>query len=39
MANPGMPLVSVEGVSRMQVTAMVSESDIAQIKTECQLKF
>jgi RND family efflux transporter MFP subunit len=31
MANPGMPLVSVEGVSRMQVTAMVSESDIAQI--------
>lgn len=31
MANPGMPLVSVEGVSRMQVTAMVSESDIPQI--------
>ena len=32
MANPGMPLVSVEGVSRLQVTAMVSESDISNIK-------
>lgn len=32
MANPGMPLVSVEGTSRMQVTAMVSESDITHIK-------
>lgn len=32
MANPGMPLVSVEGASRMQVTAMVSESDITHIK-------
>ena len=38
MANPGMPLVSVEGVSRMQVTAMVSESDIAQIKTGMPVK-
>jgi RND family efflux transporter MFP subunit len=32
MANPGMPLVSVEGASRLQVTAMVSESDIANIQ-------
>ena len=32
MANPGMPLVSVEGASKLQVTAMVSESDITSIK-------
>lgn len=32
MANPGMPLVSIEGASRLQVTAMVSESDIANIQ-------
>jgi RND family efflux transporter MFP subunit len=32
MANPGMPLVSVEGASHLQVTAMVSESDITSIK-------
>lgn len=32
MANPGMPLVSVEGATRLQVTAMVSESDIASVK-------
>uniref|UniRef100_UPI00404B011D efflux RND transporter periplasmic adaptor subunit n=1 Tax=Flavobacterium sp. TaxID=239 RepID=UPI00404B011D len=32
MANPGMPLVSVEGVAKKQVTAMVSESDISSIK-------
>lgn len=38
MANPGMPLVSVEGVSRMQVTAMVSESDIAQINNGMLVK-
>ena len=38
MANPGMPLVSVEGVSRMQVTAMVSESDIAQITNGMAVK-
>ena len=38
MANPGMPLVSVEGVSRMQVTAMVSESDINQIKNGIPVK-
>ena len=33
MANPGMPLVSVESPSKLQVTAMVAESDILQIKT------
>lgn len=38
MANPGMPLVSVEGSSKMQVTAMVSESDIAQIKNGMPVK-
>ena len=38
MANPGMPLVSVEGVSRMQVTAMVSENDIASIKSGMAVK-
>lgn len=32
MANPGMPLVSVEGASKLQVTAMVSESDINAVK-------
>lgn len=32
MANPGMPLVSVEGLSQLQVTAMVSENEIANIK-------
>lgn len=31
MANPGMPLVSIEGTSHLQVTAMVSESDITAI--------
>ncbi len=32
MANPGMPLVSIEGAKKLQVTTMVSESDIASIK-------
>ena len=32
MANPGMPLVSVEGNGLMQVMAMVSEGDITSIK-------
>lgn len=32
MANPGMPLVSLEGASKLQVTAMVSENDIVSIK-------
>lgn len=31
MANPGIPLVSVEGATRLQVTAMVSENDISSI--------
>lgn len=32
MANPGMPLVSIEGTSKLQVTAMVSENDITAIR-------
>ncbi|MBC5842689.1 MAG: efflux RND transporter periplasmic adaptor subunit [Flavobacteriaceae bacterium] len=32
MANPGMPLLSIEGASKLQVSAMVSESDITAIK-------
>ena len=38
MANPGRPLVSVEGASRLQVTAMVSENDIASIKKGMAVK-
>ncbi|VXB53335.1 RND family efflux transporter, MFP subunit [Flavobacterium sp. 9AF] len=38
MANPGMPLVSVEGVQKLQVTAMVSESDIAAITNGMKVK-
>lgn len=38
MANPGMPLVSVEGASRLQVTAMVSENDITSIKKGMPVK-
>ena len=38
MANPGMPLVSVEGVSKLQVTAMVSENDINAIKKGMAVK-
>ncbi|ENA1796614.1 efflux RND transporter periplasmic adaptor subunit [Flavobacterium psychrophilum] len=38
MANPGMPLVSLEGASRLQVTAMVSESDITSIKNGMNVK-
>jgi RND family efflux transporter MFP subunit len=38
MANPGMPLVSIEGASRMQVTAMVSESDITKITNGMPVK-
>ncbi|WP_432671018.1 efflux RND transporter periplasmic adaptor subunit [Flavobacterium sp. SM2513] len=33
MANPGMPLVSMEGNGLMQVMAMVSEGDITSIKS------
>tara|TARA_R110002124_G_scaffold70668_11_gene189421 strand:- start:75 stop:1181 length:1107 start_codon:yes stop_codon:yes gene_type:complete len=32
MANPGMPLVSMEGASKLEVSAMVSETDITSIK-------
>jgi RND family efflux transporter MFP subunit len=38
MANPGMPLVSIEGASRLQVTAMVSESDISNVKNGMPVK-
>ncbi|MDR7210259.1 efflux RND transporter periplasmic adaptor subunit [Flavobacterium piscis] len=38
MANPGMPLVSIEGASHLQVTAMVSESDITSIKNGMSVK-
>ncbi|MEO8235282.1 MAG: efflux RND transporter periplasmic adaptor subunit [Flavobacterium sp.] len=38
MANPGMPLVSVEGANHLQVTAMVSESDITLIKSDMKAK-
>ena len=32
MANPGMPLMRIEGASKLQVVAMVSENDITSIK-------
>ncbi|MGE4347432.1 MAG: efflux RND transporter periplasmic adaptor subunit [Flavobacteriaceae bacterium] len=32
MANPGMPIVSVEGTSKLQAVVMVSESEITHIK-------
>jgi len=32
MANPGMPIVSVEGASKLQAVVMVSESEISNIK-------
>jgi RND family efflux transporter MFP subunit len=38
MANPGMPLVSIEGATRLQVTAMVSENNIASIKKGMAVK-
>jgi RND family efflux transporter MFP subunit len=38
MANPGMALVSVEGASKLQVTAMVSENDITAIKKGMPVK-
>ncbi|MFM6954854.1 MAG: efflux RND transporter periplasmic adaptor subunit [Sphingobacteriaceae bacterium] len=37
MANPGMPLLSIEGGSRLQVTAMVAESDISAIRNGMQV--
>lgn len=38
IANPGIPLLSIEGASRMQVTTMVSESDITSIKSGIKAK-
>ncbi len=38
MANPGMPLLSIEGNGKMQVTAMVSENNINQIKNGLTVK-
>jgi RND family efflux transporter MFP subunit len=38
MANPAMPLVSIEGASQLQVTAMVSEGDINSIKNGMAVK-
>ena len=38
MANPGMPLVSIEGASHLQVTAMVAESDISAIHNGMKVK-
>ncbi len=32
MANPGMPLVTIETPNQIEITAMVAESDIAHIK-------
>lgn len=38
MANPGMPLLSIEGASHLQVMAMVSESDITSIQNGMSVK-
>jgi RND family efflux transporter MFP subunit len=38
MANPGMPLISVEGVSSYQVVARVSENDISKIKNGMEVQ-
>lgn len=38
MANPGMPLLSIEGSGRLQVAAMVSEADITSIKNGMPVK-
>ncbi|MDY0780979.1 efflux RND transporter periplasmic adaptor subunit [Tenacibaculum sp. IB213877] len=37
MANPGMPLVEVETPGRFEVTAMVPESEISQIKADTEV--
>jgi hypothetical protein len=34
-----MPLVSIEGASKLEVSAMVSETDITSIKEECLSAF
>jgi RND family efflux transporter MFP subunit len=38
MANPGAPLVSMEGLTGFQVTAMIPESDISEIKSGMPVK-
>lgn len=38
MANPGMPLISIEGAQKLQVTAMVSENDITSITNGMKVK-
>ena len=38
MANPGIPLVSIEGASKLQVMAMVSENNIILIKSGMPVK-
>ena len=38
MANPGMPLLSIENPSNFEVTAMVPESEITQIKKGSKAK-
>lgn len=38
MANPGMPLVTIESLGELEVTAMVSESDIDHIETGSEVK-
>ena len=37
MANPGMTLIAVESPKQFEVTAMVAESDISQIKTKAKV--
>ncbi|CAM1370826.1 Efflux transporter periplasmic adaptor subunit [Tenacibaculum litoreum] len=37
MANPGMPLISVEGKGGFEVTALVPESEISQIKKDTKV--
>ncbi len=38
MANPGMPLVSVEGRSGFQVSTLISESDIAKLDPDVKTR-
>ena len=37
MANPGMPLIAVESPKQYEVTAMVAESDISQVKPNAKV--
>lgn len=38
MANPGEPLIAVEGPGKFEVTASVPESEISKIKTDSQVE-